>query len=667
MVAPQIKEESDAAFDGFRKAAAGLFEITISGQIEKEGGFYSWAYLKTSKRMAQALAADREILLLVTTFRDQQARTIKVASELIEASGGRLETSIVVILHADAGGNAKLQSWGREKGITVLPVVMDRVRSLKKPEELESVLCRELYSFDLFDVSGPVSDDRNFYGRRTEAQDMARQLQSGQIRACLGIRKIGKTSIVNRIVDETRSNHSCLSLMVDASRDDIWKLDAAQLVNSIACGIEALSPAQPYGVVSADRSTTTLEQAAKRLQLATAKPEIPLIIFFDEIDYITPGSPTAPHWRADFNPFWRNMRAVYQEAARARGRLSFFISGVSSKWFRSEAIDGVENAALALVPEEYLSPLPRGASTAMIKQLARRVGLQLNEEICDLIAEAGADIPFWIRKAGSFIHRHTEIPGRPTPIPTETVVALLKTFVETEGGVLAQVALAHLFRVYPDLQKDAHAVASGNQKEGKPERLGILARYGVIRRKTDGSFVIAGPMMATGLHQIALDSTTPRSDVREDAAAAVISAPTKLGLEDLGDWAEELALLGKRRNLIEKKLRALAFNFLRFDSLQKGTKTVDRILAALARERREALRHIVSDDIGDALYWLELIQLISKEWDLFSRLFGDKAQFEQCARLINERPDAHAKNLDLADIALHRRALQFFETGLAKG
>ena len=44
---------------------------------------------------------------------------------------------------------------------------------------LEKVLCVELYSHDPFDVTGPVSDDQNFFGRREEAIDLARKLQKG--------------------------------------------------------------------------------------------------------------------------------------------------------------------------------------------------------------------------------------------------------------------------------------------------------------------------------------------------------------------------------------------------------------------------------------------------------------------------------------------------------
>ena len=53
------------------------------------------------------------------------------------------------------------------------------------------------------------------------------------------------------------------------------------------------------------------------------------------------------------------------------------IGGVSTYWFTVESIDGVENAVLAFIPEEYLSPMPEGATVAMLRRLGRIAGLQL--------------------------------------------------------------------------------------------------------------------------------------------------------------------------------------------------------------------------------------------------------------------------------------------------
>ena len=375
MSSESIKKLTQQVFDGFLKASKGLFQLTISGVIEREGGFYDWGYLKLSKRLAQVFAADREVLLLISTFNDQQSRTVKVAKELIDSSDGRLEATLAIIVHQDPGGNLKLQSWGREQGITVLPFSFDVERPPKHENDIEGALCRELFSYDLFDVTGPVSDDRNFYGRRSEAQDLARQLQTGQIRSCLGIRKIGKTSIVNRIIDETKENHGCAFAMVDCSRDEIWSLNGGQLIAAIARALQqCIGQEDRYRVVEPYKDNFEFGKAMGLLTKVINASDTPLIVFFDEIDYITPGSPTAEHWRTQFNPFWRNLRAVYQEAARRRKKFSLFLSGVSSKSVRVGEVGGVENAALALVPEEYLAPLPRGATVAMLKHLSRSTG-----------------------------------------------------------------------------------------------------------------------------------------------------------------------------------------------------------------------------------------------------------------------------------------------------
>ena len=68
----------------------------------------------------------------------------------------------------------------------------------------------------------------------------------------------------------------------------------------------------------------------------------------------------------------------------------------------------------------------------------------------------------------------------------------------------------------------------------------------------------------------------------------------------------------------------------------------------------------------EKLDWLELTRVILKRWNLFEGVFGDKKEFEHNCKLINERPDAHAKDLDKADFALYRRAVSQIEDKLNK-
>ena len=201
---------------------------------------------------------------------------------------GRLEASVSVVIHQDPDGNSKLRNWGRDRGLSILPVTEGE--SLDGGIALEHSLCIELYSHDPFDVTGPVSDDTNFYGRRDEAIELARKLQKGQIRSCLGVRKVGKTSILNRMLREIKSNYDCTCIMVDCSRDDVWSTDSAKLLNSIATSVErAVANGDSYQKLVVSSEEIPLSECRSKLENTIQKVGRPFILVFDEVDYITPG------------------------------------------------------------------------------------------------------------------------------------------------------------------------------------------------------------------------------------------------------------------------------------------------------------------------------------------------------------------------------------------
>jgi hypothetical protein len=100
------------------------------------------------------------------------------------------------------------------------------------------LLAYEFFSQDPFDVTGPVASDAQFFGRRTEAQELARKLQGGQIRACFGIRKVGKTSILHRVLQDMDANFDAITIFIDCSQDGIFQLRSRGLLQSIASTID---------------------------------------------------------------------------------------------------------------------------------------------------------------------------------------------------------------------------------------------------------------------------------------------------------------------------------------------------------------------------------------------------------------------------------------------
>src|SRR5262245_25321235 len=100
----------------------GLFRITNQETLLREKGYYGVLYARPTKSTRTILSVDREVLVLVSTFDDQQPRTIQTAKEIIATSGGRLEARTFIVVHLDQRGNTKLKTWGREQNFTVLPI-----------------------------------------------------------------------------------------------------------------------------------------------------------------------------------------------------------------------------------------------------------------------------------------------------------------------------------------------------------------------------------------------------------------------------------------------------------------------------------------------------------------------------------------------------------------
>jgi hypothetical protein len=662
MAKKTIAEEIGEFAQQFETLAHDLFSVTRPLQLfDYENGVYGEMYFRLNKRLSKIFSTDREVLVLITNFPDQQQRTIFALKRQIAEAAGRVEATLAIVVHADSDGNRKLKMWGREKGITVLPILARD--SFQDAATFERDLLLDFFANDPFDVTGPVSDDARFFGRRTEALDIARQLQGGQIRSSLGIRKIGKTSILNRILYEARVNHGSVCVMIDCSKDDIWEQSASELLYSISVAVTTSAGKTPHyaEVQQSCKNDGGLSDARKALLAAILATESTVILFFDEVDYITPGSPTArAEWTVNFNPFWRNLRAIAQEAARSEKKFSLFVCGVSSKWFKEESIDGVENAALSFIPEEYLSPLAPLAISGMIRSISRTAGLSFDDTTAELIGQACGNMPYWTRKACSYIHRNIDVRDRPCTVQRETAQRLVGEFVEEEGAAIAEVALNHLFRVHPEVFAPARSVFDGGKHVKSEQFISTLIRYGLLA-EVAGTVVLGSGMIREGM-KLCIQK---RSAI--EAVLVPVDEPSSLILK-FDEWADELALINASRNKLEKRLRALALNFIKFSTLQnknKGT-TASRVIRCVEKIRTEKIQHLPADDLIEKLLWSELVRLVEKEWDLFIPNFADLRLFKEHATILNDRMDAHAKNADGADLAFYRRSLRWLEEAVQK-
>ncbi len=636
------------------KAVDGLFTITFHRRFKEFEALYTSVYCKPTRNIGESLLLEREVLALVANFTDLQPRAFQIARRILEESNQRLDPSLLVVVHADRRGDERLRQWAHEAGIKVIPIYRPKAGAIPPKEILRRNLARELFAHDPFQVTGVVVSEADFFGRGNETLDLLRQLQAGRIRALFGIRKIGKTSLINRVITLARAAGNPRLAMVDCSVGAFNGLRAESALRALA-KVCKLAATQGYAHITEalKRSDEELIPVFDDLWSKGGAPA--LAIVFDEVDYITPDSPTALHWRSDFLPFWREFRALVQEAQRHGLRIAVLVCGVSSKWFRRESIDGVENPVLFFVPEEYLAPFARPASIAMLRDLARRAGLEFDGAALSAIARFCCDLPFWMRMAGSHINRAIDVEGRPVSVSAKTVEALLQDFVATDGANIAEVAVEDLVRKDPEilaLMRRASGAGRMPSAEGR-----LLQRY-ALASATGHTVTITGQMILAGLERI---REVPVPTV--PAAGSPPAEPASLALAD-GEWAEELSVINRRRVLLERRMREFVRVVLKL-GLEKGRHWVDEVLKSLPEATRSTAFGLGGDAIMDKIYWQDLERIVCRHWPLFEKTVGDKRRFQLAMGLLNDRPDAHAKPVDAADLALYRRELTWLEEQLA--
>lgn len=635
-------------------ALDGLFTVETFKRHRAFEMQYRVMHAKPTKTVADALLLDREVLTLGLQANELQVRTLHVALDLIQNSQGRLDPKLMLVVHSDKGGDEKLRNWGREQGLKVIPIYRSGAGALPGAEALRTVLAQDLFAQDPFSVTGPVLADADFFGRRNNAIDTLRQLQSGRIISMFGLRKLGKTSLINRVVTLARDAGAPRVAMIDCSVDAFNSLDASSALKAVAKACK-LAANHGYAHISEAIKRTDADLVPVFDDLWKKGPISPLAIVFDEVDYITPSSPNRPHWKTDFNVFWREFRVVCQEAQRMGFPISILVSGVSSQAFRVESFNGIENAVLHFVPEGYLAPFAREASKAMLKDLCRRCGLSLKDEDLEQVAETCGDFPYWIRLAGSYIHRSLEVQGRPIKLDSSVVDRLLEEFVIAEGSDVASVAFEDLRRKYGEpVDLLFRNVDNGPMPlaEGK-----LLLRYG-IASQLHSNVIVSSAMVRAAANAMRAAPTTNTSQ----AVSIGTTASTSLSLHT-EEWAEELSVINRRRNLLERKLREFLHFGLKFSSSESES-WAEKVLKSLPERQRTSLTGLSGDALLSKLYWKELATAIGKNWQSFESSLGDKKRFEAAMDLLNDRPDAHAKAIDAADVALYRRELTWLEERL---
>jgi len=576
----------------------------------------------------------REVLCVFSSYDRFEPRTLD-AFDVAQAqitSDYRLETVCKVLISRDSSTQSQIESFLKSdpESPIVVPFTYAELSSAYDNFFLRNRFQQHLYTRDLFSFQSPLKKDLYFFGRSALVLDLVNRHRTGEHVGLFGLRKCGKTSIIyaiERLMDSCSEAH----ISFDCEDPSIHQLRWHELLYKIATDYHSLKQSKKpkpdlsrYDEINASQSFQE-----DVLSYYKSKKQKPILLIFDEIERIAPRTGTSRHWREenDFLLFWQSMRAFYQRYPEI---LTYMLVGTNPSCVELPIISENDNPLFASIPPLYVPSFTVGQVREMVRKLGRYMGLQFDELFYAKLQEDFGGHPFLIRQVCSQINK--SIVGQKPVMIDRAIYAEAKEHFAITSSEYLQMITQVLREWYPDeydmlcfLAQDDNETF-GQLASDNPALVKHLMGYELIQKGRSGYHFCIESVKAYLIEQHKYE---------------------RLNMTDK-EMNDEIS---DRRNRLERELRSQIKRGLVFKYGRKEALT--RAMNALQETRRTELKGYDLDRLfsrdESPLFFKELINIINKEWDVFSPVFEmDRTRLDIILQDINSngRPDAHAKRLD---------------------
>lgn len=625
------------------------FFLTTGGDIHLLKSEYNFFLMKPTSVFSEMFNIEREILCVFSPYEYFEPRTLDAfhlaQNELADL---RVESVCRVLISKDPSIEKKVESLLKtdpEQPI-VIPFTYAELLEVFDNYFLRNRFRKHFYTRDLFLFLSPLKKDLYFFGRNELIQELVSRHRSGEHTGLFGLRKSGKTSIVYAIERHLTANKE-IFLSIDCESPSVHKLRWNELLQKIVFEYKKVKSSKSKIDENSDRYSE--KEAADSFQtdmlkIYESKKRASTLFIFDEIERVSPLTGSSEHWASgeDFVYFWQTMRGFYQRHPEI---YTYLLVGTNPSSVEMPIIAKQENPLFASIPGQYVPSFTVDQVRQMVRKLGRFMGLKFDELIFAKLADDYGGHPFLIRQICSKIHKHCK-GERPIKV-NKKIYEDVRKLSEIDTDQYHEMILQVLIDWYPDEYEMITFLSQGDYEsfnEFATEHSSYtkhLVGYGLLQQSSDGfTFNI-------------------------ESIKDFLEKKTKYQRLNLTN-EEKIDEVSQRRNKIEKSLRTVLKNALRQSFGKK--KAREKALSAIPTSRRDLLEttdiEIVLHKDKSPLYFLDLKNLISKEWDTFKNIFDmEKNKVMVILDDINScgRPDAHAKCInsdDFKQLRLHFKKLE---------
>lgn len=647
-----IDRFSDVEKSILRRLSSEWFLTSSGCEITLITSSYNYFLMKPTSIFHEMFNIEREVVCIFSPYQNFEPRTLdafaKAQNELTEL---RAESICKVLISADPNVEQRIDSLLKsdpEQPI-VIPFTYDELSGKFDDYFIRNRFRRHFYTRNLFDFLSPLKSDLYFFGRSQLVHELVNRHKSGEHTGLFGLRKSGKTSIIYA-VERTLNASGERFVSLDCESPSVHKLRWNELLEKLVHEYHAKAQSKvkilTSGRYDEKKAADSFEEDI--LKTYRSKKEQSTLFIFDEIERISPKTGSSDHWRnqSDFIYFWQTLRGFYQRNPKV---FTYMVVGTNPAAVESATLVGHENPIFSSIPCQYVPCFDVEQVRQMVRKLGRYVGLKFDELIYAKLTDDFGGHPFLIRQACSLIHQESR-GERPVIVDKALYEKSKKNFVSHSSHYLEMIVDV-LREWYPDEYEMLKYLSQGDISS--------------FNEFAENSSVFTKHLVGYGLVQHSNNGYV----FNIESLKEFLANQHKYQRINLSN-AEKVAEIGKRRNILEKRLRIVLKNTLR---IAYGNKAKDKVIASLPEQRRDKMNDnpldiLLSKD-SSPLFLLELVNIINREWDAFKNVFDmEKSKVIYILEEVNKigRPDAHAKSVEQDDFEQLRLYFNKLETILSE-
>ena len=352
------------------------FDITWARRRKAYNAELSTYFIKPESFMLDSYGFNRELLMIYSPFDQMQARVIQAAETILNDSpaDGRVE-KLNYFLISDykdiEDWISKYLSESPESRIIIPFYSNDLVKHKDDSYYIRNIINKYLYGRDLFDYRLPLTKDLYFFGRKDIISNFRDAISKTQNRGLFGLRKTGKTSILNKLERELQIENLGSFFIYDCQSPSVRMLRWNQLYERICKDIAKKFSIDLDGEYDEIHVADTFSGLIEKTKSVNK-----VVLVFDEIEFISPNALDDTHWKKDFTKFWQTFRAC-QSVHR---NVCTILCGVNPYPVEISTIDGVPNPLFGIVPAVFVKGFEYNDMRLMVRTLGKKMGMIFEED-----------------------------------------------------------------------------------------------------------------------------------------------------------------------------------------------------------------------------------------------------------------------------------------------